>query len=164
MKSIHKPLLLVVCLLSASLFSMAQKPTKKEIKRAEIQRSIDSQLYVFHAQQAMSMGGGTRQLTSEYDMRVKPDSITTYLPYFGRAYEVPYGSTDLGLKILTQKFSYQKTVGKKGGWEITIKPTERMDVQQLYLTVSQDGYATLQVTSLNRQPISFSGYVSKVEQ
>lgn len=161
MKSIHIPFLLVVCLLATTLFSVAQKPTKKEIKKAEIQNSIDSQSYVFHAQQAISLGGGTRQLTSEYDMQVRPDFISTYLPYFGRAYQAPIDPTDGGIKILTQKFSYQKTMRKKGGWEITIKPMERMDVQQLYLTVSEDGYATLQVTSINRQPISFYGYVSK---
>src|ERR1700712_3426274 len=162
MKSIQISLLLVVCILSTTLFSVAQQhPTKQEIKKAEIKNAIDSQLYTFHAQQAMSLGGGTRQLTSEYDMHVKTDSVTTYLPYFGRAYEAPIDPTDGGIKILTQKFTYQKTVRKKGGWDITIKPTERMDVQQLFLTVSEDGYATLQVTCLNRQPISFFGYVSK---
>lgn len=164
MKSIHIALLLVVCILSTTPFSVAQQPTKKEVKRAEIKNSIDAQLYVFHAQQANSLDGGTRQLTSEYDMQVKPDSISTYLPYFGRAYQAPIYPTDGGIKIVTQKFSYQKTVRKKGGWEITIKPTEQMDVQQLFLTVSPDGYATLQVVSINRQPISFYGYISKPER
>jgi hypothetical protein len=34
----------------------------------------------------------------------------------------------------------------------------------MQLTISEDGYATLQVTSTNRQPISFSGYVMEIKE
>ncbi len=155
--------LLFVCffLLSGVSFSVAQKTNKHAAKAAVIQQAIDSQKYVFHAQQAMPLGGGTRQLTGEYYLRATPDSIITDLPYFGRAYYVPYNQTDGGINVNTNKFSYQKDTNKKSGWDIVIKPTERMDVQQLILFISIDGYATLKIISNNRQAISFNGYVSK---
>lgn len=156
----HKILLSFIALIVVTTTSFAQK--KLSPKQTELKNSIDSQHYVFHAQQATAMGGRTRQLTSEYDMHVTADSITTYLPYFGRAYSAPLNPTDDGgIKIKTKDFEYAPQAGKKGGWEITIKPKEHMDVRQLFLTVSADGYATLQVVSNNRQPISFYGYVSK---
>ena len=162
MKTLHSKLLSCLFIFCVAIFSMAQKPDKKQAKDAVIQHAIDSQSYIFHAQQALPMVGGTRQLTSEYDLRVTPDSIISYLPYFGRAYYVPYNQTDGGgINVNTNKFNYIKAPHKKGGWDISIKPTERMDVQDLTLFISPDGYATLKVTSINRQPISFFGYVSK---
>ena len=155
----HKILLSFIAFIVATTALFAQK--KLSQKQIELKNNIDSQHYVFHAQQATAMAGRTRQLTSEYDMHVTTDSITTYLPYFGRAYSAPIPGDDGGIKIKTKDFDYTKKDGKKGGWEITIKPKERIDVQQLYLSVSENGYATLQVVSNNRQPISFYGYVSK---
>jgi hypothetical protein len=153
--------LLIASFLLAGIFCFAQKPNKKATKEAEIQNLIDSQSYVFHAQQLTPLGGGTRQLTPNYDMLVKPDSIGADLPYFGRAFEAPINATDIGIKMCTRKFNYEKVNAKKGGWEITIKPTVRMDVQQMFLSISKEGYSTLQVTSLNREPITYYGYISK---
>ncbi|WP_414648326.1 DUF4251 domain-containing protein, partial [Dinghuibacter sp.] len=50
---------------------------------------------------------------------------------------------------------------KKGGWEITIKPKDNRDVNQINLSVSSAGYASLRVTSVNRQAISYSGEIVK---
>jgi hypothetical protein len=154
-----KILLFFAAFFVATLALFAQK--KLSPKQVEIKNCIDSQQYIFRAQQAIPMSGQTRNLTTEYDMQVTPDSITTFLPYFGRAYNAPLNPTDGGgIKIKTKNFDYAVKVRKNGGWEITIKPKETQDVQQMYLTVSVNGYATLQITSVNRQPISFYGYIS----
>lgn len=164
MKTLHSRLFICLFLLLDVLFLIAQKPNKQQAKAKAVlllQQAIDSQSYVFHAQQALPLGGSTRLLTSDYILRATPDSIIAYLPYFGRAYYVPYNQTDGGINVNTNKFDYKKTTNKKGGWNIVIKPTDRMDVQQLVLFVSADGYSTLKVITNSRQAISFYGYVSK---
>ena len=140
-----------VVLFSSS--AMAQKPDK-----AEVQNMVNSKNFVFKAQMVLPMTGMSRQLTTEYDVRVFGDSIITYLPYFGRAYNVAYGEPG-GINFTSTKFDYKVNARKKGGWDIAIKPNDTKDVQQLNFTVSEDGYATLQVTSNNRQPISYNGYI-----
>jgi hypothetical protein len=161
MKTLRYRLSLCLFFLISFSFVIAQKPNKQAAKKVAIQQAIDSQSYIFHAQQALPLGGGTRQLTTDYYLQVTPDSVITYLPYFGRAYYVPYNDTEGGININTNKFSYQKTAREKGGWNIVIKPTERMDVQELVLFISDEGYGTLQIVSNNRQAISFNGYTSK---
>jgi len=64
----------------------------------------------------------------------------------------------------TSKFEYLKEDNKKDGWDVTITPKDAADVQKLYLHISSNGYATLQVTSTNRQSISFSGYIEENRQ
>lgn len=132
----------------------AQTPTTANL--------INAQDYKFDAQTAIPMGGPTKHLTgSSYDLTVSKDSVVAYLPYFGRAYSAPIDPTKGGIQFTSTKFQYTVTPTKKGGWEIAIKPTDVQDVSQLFLSVSSDGYASLRITSINRQSISYSGEIVK---
>ncbi|HET6996440.1 MAG TPA: DUF4251 domain-containing protein [Chitinophagaceae bacterium] len=127
-------------------------------KPEEVKKMVEAQNFVFKAQQVLPQSGRSRQLTSEYDLSIAPDTIVSFLPYFGRAYSAPINSSDAGIKFTSTKFDYKRKA-KGQGWEITIRPTDASDVQQLYLNVYDNGRARLQVVSINRQPISFDGYV-----
>jgi hypothetical protein len=145
--------------------SQAQR-TKKDVateKQIIIKNLVDSRNYVFRAQSVTPLRGRTRQLSSDYDIRVMGDSMVTYLPYFGRAYSAPIDPSEDGIKLNTTNFDYKAIARKKGGWEISILPKENSDVRQLLLTVSANGYAQLQVTSNNRDIISFNGYIEELK-
>ena len=147
----------------AAGFAQSTKAEKQAAKTAAIKNLVDSQSYVFKAQSAMPMSGRSRQLTSDYDLKVTKDQVVSYLPYFGRAYSAPIDPSQGGIQFTSKDFDYTTTPRKKGGWDIQIKPKDNRDVQQMSLTISEDGYASLQVTSINRQPISFSGYITAVK-
>lgn len=146
----------------------------QNLDKSVVQNFIRSKEFVFKAQAVLPMTGQGvlpmtgqgvlpmtgmfRQLTSDYDVKFLGDSIVAYLPYFGRAYSAGYGERG-GIDFTSTKFDYNVRQRRKGGWDITIKPNDAKDVRLLNFTVSEDGYATLQVTSNNRQPISFNGYI-----
>ena len=153
--------LLLVIALTGAIAAYAQKD--KTDKVAEIKNLVESQRYVFRAQSAMPMSGQTRQLTSEYDLKVTKDTIVSYLPYFGRAYTAPVDPSQGGIQFTSTLFEYTIAPHKKGGWDVAIKPKDNRDVQQMMLNISEAGYASLQVTSINRQPISFSGYITAIK-
>ena len=132
-------------------------------KQNQIKDAIESKQYVFHAQTAMPLSGGARQLTTDYELKVTGNSVVSALPFFGRAYSLPYGTNDGGFNFTSTKFDYSVSPQKKGGWDISIKPTDVQDFKEFSLSVSRGGYGTLQVISNNRQPISFSGYVSPLK-
>ena len=143
----------------AHINAQDSKQDKQAAKEAAIKSLVDSQSYVFVAQSALPLSGRVRQLTSDYDLRVSKSSITSYLPYFGRAYQAPIDPTQGGIQFTSKDFEYTATQGKKGGWDVRIKPKDYKDVQQMNLNISASGYGTLQVLSTNRQPISFNGYI-----
>lgn len=152
--NLFKPLagLLVVILSSASIHA-------QNLDKTQVQNFVQSKEFVFKAQTVMPMSGGSRQLTTEYDVRLLGDSIVSYLPYFGRAYSASYGSGNGGIDFTSTKFDYKAKARKKGGWDITIKPQDAKEIQEMNFTISENGSANLRVTSTNRQPISFYGYV-----
>lgn len=130
----------------------------QNLDKSVIQNFIQSKEFVFKAQTVLPMTGMARQLTSDYEVRFLGDSIVSYLPYFGRAYSAGYGEGG-GIDFTSTKFEYKVNQRRKGGWDVSIKPKDAKDIQSLNFNISSDGYATLQVNSNNRQPISFNGYI-----
>jgi hypothetical protein len=154
------PVLLLLLILGAGSFAQTSAKPKESEKSKKIKELISNRNYVFQAQTVFPMSGRTRQITGEgYDVTVSRDTVNSYLPYFGRAYSAPIDPSKGGLQFISKNFEYTEAPGKKGGWDITIKPKDIQDVQQLFLSVSADGYASLQVTSTNRQAISFNGTI-----
>jgi hypothetical protein len=148
MKSIFN--ILPILLLSATALQAQDK---------DVTSLIESKNFVFIAQSAHPLSGQFRQLTSEYDLRVLGDSIVAYLPYFGRAYSAPLDPTQGGIQFTSTDFEYSQQSRKKGGWNISIKPKDARDVRQMTLSIRENGNASLQVNSNNRQSISFNGHI-----
>lgn len=147
-------LLLLMVLLGVSA-TYAQTDDKAQ----QIKNLIESKNYVFKAQTVFPLGGRSRILTSDYDMRILGDSVVAYLPYFGRAYSAPIDPSEGGIHFTSTQYDYKVQFNKKG-WNITILPKDTRDARELSLNVTQSGYATLVVNSNNRQPISFNGYIA----
>lgn len=148
-----KPLLLIA-LLSVASFAFSQEDQKNGINAALISKN-----YTFKATSVIPARGRIIQLTTNYDLKVNKDSTIAYLPYFGRAYSAPIGGSGGGIEFTSTNFEHTVSNRKKGGWRVEIRFKDAQDVQQMYLTVSENGNASLQVTSNNRQSISYNGEV-----
>jgi hypothetical protein len=133
----------------------------QDLDKHQVENAVHAKEFVFKAQTVMPMSGGSKQLTTENDVKFLGDSIVSYLPYFGRAYNASYGSSDGGINFTSTKFDYKAKAGKKGAWNITVKPNDVKDIQEMNFTISENGSASLNVTSHNRQPISFYGHIIK---
>ena len=158
--AIHIVLLMVT--MSTVSFSLGQdsKKERKAKKEAEIKNLVDSQNFVFKAQTALPMGRRSINLSTDYDLKVTREEVVSYLPYYGRAYSSTPGSSN-GLDFTSKDFEYTiKETKKSDGWDIVIKPKDTQLARELLLTVFNSGTANLQVTSNDKQNISFSGYVT----
>jgi len=154
-------LLTLAVVTSTGLYAQETKAQKKADKIAQIKSLMDAQNYVFVAQNAFPMGGRMRSITPDYNLTVSKDSIVSYLPFFGRAYTADYGASKSPLDFKTLSFDYSAQPGKKDGWSVIIKPKDKKSVQSMNLTVSSEGYASLQVTSNDRSAMSFNGYITE---
>lgn len=102
------------------------------------------------------MKGGSKHLTSNYSVEVRNDSIYSYLPYFGVAYNIPYGGGK-GLNFNAPISEYTTEYSKKGNAKITLRLRNDEDNYIYNITVYPNGMSDIQVTPTNRQSISFSG-------
>jgi len=114
---------------------------------------------VFVPNTMIPLRGGSKTLTSFYQLAVSKDSLVSYLPFIGRAYNAPLPGEN-EFDFTSTSFDYKIKDHKKNGWDITIKPKDHASVQQFILRVFDNGSASLNVTSLNRDPVSYSGHIS----
>ncbi|GAA0879194.1 hypothetical protein GCM10009119_21620 [Algoriphagus jejuensis] len=99
------------------------------------------------------------QLDPGYTLNVSPDRVVGDLPFFGRAYTSTPGQTDGGLKFDFTEYTYEVKPRKKGGWDITIEPTESNDIRSVFLTIQESGNASLRITSNSKEGMSYTGTI-----
>lgn len=157
-------LIVIFLLIVVGLMAQANDRKNRKIQRAEknlmIAAKVDSLTlsgnFTIMAHSAQPMGWQTIQLSSLYDLQIKGDSVEANLPYYGRAYAVDYASTDGGIKINSTTIDY-KQLRKRNNWEITFETRTESDLYQFRISITTSGYATIFVTSNNRQGIGFNG-------
>lgn len=130
--------------------------------RQSVANAIHSQNFIFNAQSILPSRGVMRQLNGGYDLQVRSDEVTSFLPYMGRIYTPIFDPSEGPLRFTSTKFDYKEETGKKGGWSISIKPKDVRTVQEMILHVSEDGYTTLMVTGKDRQGVTFYGYIREL--
>ena len=151
------PLFIFICLQS---FSQSDAEQKKQDQYNQLKSQIDSRKFRFHALSATSMKGMTRQLTSDYFLKLNKDSLSVELPYFGRSFTTNYPPTDITTEFKTTQFSYQSDTLKKSGWDITIVPKNESNASKISLSITTSGYCTVRVSSNSREPISYYGTIT----
>jgi Domain of unknown function (DUF4251) len=142
------------------LLSLVSGLFAQDQSAASTKNIIESGHYVFNAQTVLPTSGRVRQLTSEYTLKISNDSVIADLPYFGKAYSAPADLTGGGISFTSVKPVYSVIQDKKNRWQITIKPKDVRDVENLSLTIFENGSADLNVINKDRQPISFRGYIT----
>lgn len=144
-----------------SIFMLASCTAgKKMVDNRSVKEKIESQRYTFKADYVSPTSAGfqPRYLTSEYTLKVTPDTVQAYLPYFGRAYEAPFNPSDGGFKFTSTNFNYELKQGKKpGNWIINIKIHDQRQRVEFNFEVWDNGKGDLRVFDQSKQPISFQG-------
>ena len=166
MKRLIFIILLVIPFLTIQAQDNTQKNKKeskkeKEAKRQkEIKQMLEDRNFVYHPTQANPLSGSTVQLDYSFSAKVKGDTINSYMPYYGTAYHVDYGSRkgpfDFTLPI--KDYNFQKS---KNGYEISFEVKNGQDNVKYSFNISENGYASLTIVSTNRQSISYYGTIEK---
>lgn len=149
--------------LALGFFQCTSSKKSIAIEPGDALTMINAHEFKFIAERVTPLRGRMRHLTSSYDVTVKKDSLVSYLPYFGRAYQAPMDPSKGGIQFTSTQFSYEVNADKKNSWNVILKPGDQPDVQQFLFTIFENGTATLNVTSTHRDPISFYGNIQKVE-
>jgi hypothetical protein len=145
--------------ISLNAFAQDSKKEKQEAASESFKAAVEGGTFIFKAQSATPAKGGVIQLTSGYAMSVTPEQINSELPYYGRAFTGGYGGSETGITFTSKAFEYNVKPKKKGGWDVTIKPSDVSQIVKIFLSITADGYATLRVTSTDRDSISYSGVI-----
>lgn len=150
-------LLLVGCGTAAQ--SSAQKQADEKQTAEQVSKLLDEKTYEITVNYMNPLRGGGRAVSGPYSIRVDGTTIDSNLPYIGRAYNIPYG----GGKVLTFKDEideYSDSGWKKGLRKIIFSTNNDEDTIVYTVTVSDDGYADINVHCRNREDITYRGMLT----
>jgi hypothetical protein len=163
--------LLIIILAFIVTNGFTQEKSRKQIKeekkievKKQTEAMINARQFVFTGRTALPTGYKSVNLTTITNyVRFYPDSIDSYMPFYGRAFSGVGYSNDDGLKFAGKPQEYTVTTGKKNYLVNAVVKSEK-DTFRLSLTVSFEGSASLFITSNNRSSISYSGIISAPEE
>ena len=98
----------------------------------------------------------SQMLTSEYGVKVKGDSIDSYLPFFGRVYRAEFG-IQTGLRFEDKIVQRQTVKAKKDYYRVDLIVHRHMEHLLYSFDIYDNGKVTLMVRSDNRDTMHFSG-------
>jgi outer membrane lipoprotein-sorting protein len=124
---------------------------------------IESSSYQFTVRSATPSGGKTIQITSLYTMKSMDGTFEAHLPYFGRMYSGGYG--DGGSVVFNgepEKLQVTRTDSKN---KISVAFSIQSDSEkfEINLELGPSGYGTLVISSPKRQPVSYYGLASALD-
>lgn len=154
--------IIMIALISLGLTSCgsSQTTTQRQETALAIQEEVNNLDFTFKATYAYPTSFKAINLSPYYDVKVSPDTVTAYLPYYGRSYTAPMDPRDSGIQFTSTNFEYELKEGKKSGnWLLNIKVNERGNDITLYFDIWDNGTARLSVTDSRRSNISFAGNI-----
>ena len=128
----------------------------------DLKDAIEQKSYKFMAEYMMPLKAASRDVDVGYGFEINGDTLTSHLPYMGRAYTADIGSTVGPLDFTSGEFDYTIKPRKKGGWSVQIRIKDTKGQQRFSLSVRENGSAMLNVSSVDRESISFNGRVESI--
>lgn len=136
--------------------SAQTRKEKKEQKELVVKEMIESENYKIDVTTAYPNRGRMVPLTSLYSLEIRNDSVFSQLPYFGRAYSIPYGGGN-GLMFKAPIEEYKMVYNKKGVARAELVARSEGDRFKFNMMIYSDGSSSIDVTMQNRESIRFSG-------
>lgn len=141
----------------------AQKKKKNIEFEPAVKEMIEAKNYQIRATTALPNGWRSISLDTRYSLAVKGDSVYCNLPYFGRAYRLPYGGGE-GLIFDGVSSDYVLKEGKKGSLDAKFSVRTQEDVYNFIVTIFPNGSSSIKVFSNNKQSIDFMGDLIKEKE
>ncbi len=154
----HKGIMMIV--VGAVLGIITACSTMTAAERAEralaVEKALELRHYVVDVQMMYPYRGQAVNVTSTYSLEVKGDTLVSYLPYFGRAYNVPYGGGK-GMNFTSLISSYEAVKDRQGRTHVRLVTDNDEDLIVFELEIFDNGHAAIDVHAREREPISYSG-------
>ena len=146
--------LLILAMLSTAAFGQNQRLGQP----ATVADAIAARQWHIDISTMNSMRYGSKTVTPDFYLELRGDTLRSYLPYLGQAYQSSMMSPAIGLNFEEPVRQYKQSMPKSKKYtQIEIDVRTREDSYHYVIEIYDSGETTIRVRSLYRDPISFDG-------
>jgi len=149
-------MVLLSLLTSCGTGSKLTKAERKAYVEQYVLEALDKRQYTIAVDWMRPLGGRPKHLTSNYELKIDGDDVNSYLPFQGRAYNVPYGGGK-ALNFTGKIDQYQTYLRGNDLYHIEFQVTNDEDTYVYHIEMFSNGKATIDVIPRERSAISFDG-------
>jgi hypothetical protein len=167
MKTTRVLIAILIWVMMGSCWVMAQKKSRSQRNTeafARLTQLIDSKQYRFEADFAYPSSYPVVNLSTNPNSLDVKDSIgEVWLPFFGRAYSVPYGDSEGGIHCKGFMQNYNVKINERRyKYQIQFEIIGKSDVYRFFLEAYAGGGASLNVICKDRSPITYQGKLKEI--
>ena len=150
-------LLLVLSIAFVSCVTLQERAERKELMKKAVAEAVAKRQLHIDITSMNTMRYGSRTVTPDFYLELKGDTVRSYLPYFGQAYQSSMMSPSQGLNFETKAIGMKVSQPKKNLSRIEIDMRTDEDTYYYVVELYDSGQAYIHVRSQHRDPISFDG-------
>lgn len=143
-------------LTACSSLTPAEKAAEEAKIASQVENALTERHYKITINRMNPRRGPSVSVSNDFSLEVKGDTLISYLPYFGRAYSIPYGGGK-GLNFTAPIKDYQEEKGHKDGTLIRMTVDNEEDLLTFNIEVFSNGNTTIDLTMRDKESISYSG-------
>lgn len=125
---------------------------------------LASKTFQFTADTMLPLGMPSKSLAGDgYVVSFKPEMVNSQLPYYGRRYGGAIMGRDKGMRFQGPPENFNISPWNKG-YEVKTTINDNGSGFQLLLQVAPSGYATLSISSADRDTINYQGEIIPLQE
>lgn len=151
--------LVTVAVMVASCVTQQEKAERKAQIQKAVTEAIASRKLHIDIKSMNTLRYGVKTVTPDFFLELRGDTLQSYLPYMGQAHTAPMTSPSIGLNFEERVHNYLVSKLKAGRTQIELDVKSEEDSYHYFIDVYDTGDTYIYVKPLNRDPISFDGFV-----
>ncbi len=151
--------IVTVAVMVTSCVTQQERAERKALMQKAVTEAIASRILHIDIKSMNTLRYGVKTVTPDFFLELRGDTLQSYLPYMGQAHTAPMVSPPQGLNFEERVHNYLVSKLKAGRTQIELDVKSEEDSYHYFIDVYDTGDTYIYVKPLNRDPISFDGFV-----
>ncbi|MCR4602199.1 MAG: DUF4251 domain-containing protein [Prevotella sp.] len=156
-KRIGQVLLLAMVVLLSACATQQQRAERRAATQQAVEKAVAERRLHIDVTSMNTLRYGSRMVTPDFFLELQGDTLNSYLPYLGQAYQAPMAQPAQGLNFRERILQLQESRPKPHLIHFDIDVKTKEDVYRYLVDVYDNGKAAIRVQSQHRDAISFDG-------
>lgn len=153
----------LVLLMIVGCATQQERAEQRAKMRLAITEAVASRQLHIDISSMSTLRYGSKTISSDFFLELRGDTLRSYLPYWGQAYQAPVESPSIGLNFEMPILRYSESRPKPNKTQMELDVRTQEDTYHYLIDLYDTGEAYIRVRSINRDPISFDGNFAPIE-
>ena len=141
-----------------------ERAEQRDQMRMAIAMAVASRQLRIDTRSMNTLRYGSRIVSSDFFLELRGDTLCSYLPYLGQAYQAPVGSPSIGLNFEARILRYSDYRPKANKTQLELDVRTQEDTYHYLIDLYDSGESYIRVRPLNRDAVSFDGTFAPLEK